>query len=1678
MATESKGGDIGDGPTAKSLLSLSGEGLKFLEKYFTETDFVLTRHHIDSYEQCVFDEIPTIIHSNNPIVFLKEPLDADSSAFAYRIEIFIGGDAPTPDKLALTISPPVVTLDKGNTVRRLFPNEARLRNMTYSAQISADILVRVTFTRPSSAASAASAAATAGPGGAGAVGGYMTEVKDMPLIRGFPLFRLPILLRSKLCATGVADPARLEEMGECRNDYGGYFVVSGAEKVLITREEQAFNSLYFDKTPESDTQIASYSSVVSLHPETKQTRRVALYMLRSGEIRVAVPMIRGVFPLFTLFRALGVESDEEIVRMIFPQSDPLEEQLVASIEDAYPIYNRYAAISYIKTLTKGFTEAHVLDILKNLMLPHVPDEPLTRALYLAEMARETIRSAAGLKPKTDRDDMRNQRFLPTGTLVRELFNACYKDWRGEVILAIDTTYRRNSPMYQGPEIFALFADNNLQTLFQPMTLNKSIMRGFRGQWGTNERNTKGGVLQSLARISYLDAMSHTRRVVMDFDSGSKSTGPRKLHTSHVGYFCTSETPQGAHIGLTKNMSIMTQFSFGAPLKPVYEWLRLKGGLIPVAETTAPLRASAATVQINGGTVGFTMDPVGLVRILKLLKWTACLAPTASVSLNTTDKTLRIFLDEGRPLRPLWHLNGEGVAFLERLPALMNMNWRSLVFGTLPATASAALRTVRFFDPLGDNSAATFADYETLLAPVAGFIEYCDPMEMNENFVTWWGADTELTVEHTHAEIHPSTMTGLMASMIPYSNHNQAPRNQLSNSQSKQAIGYMATNIHSRFDNNAHMLCYGEAPLSRTFYYENIGNGEMPYGFNCIIAATSESGYNQDDGLIINRDSVARGLFQSLAFRSYDCEEEVDPRSKVHSHIANPGAVPAWSSLRPGYDYSQLDERGIIRVGAVIDDHTVLVGRYMVLPDTNDIKDASVTPGLYTQGRVDSVVVLHQDAPDAGSSGRLLVKVRIIEMRVPMLGDKFSSRHGQKGTIGMFVSSADMPRTADGVVPDVMVNPGGFISRMTVAQLVEMVAGRAAVEVSAKFNATTFCNDGDFVRQLGDVLTEVGASRAGDNVMYSGVTGQQIHTEIFMCPLYFMRLKHLTDDKVNSRGAGKREVRTHQPTGGRSNEGGLRIGEMERDTLCSHGISSFLQESMMKRGDATDFWICNGCGRIPIYNEPEKLFICPTCDGPLNYTGVTAETLTLQLPTKQSRVTFSRVAMPYTMKLVDQEMSSIGNMGMRFVTERNVGRLRETDWKWPEFEVEFKAGERGVEEAGAVAPEALAAAEAAAADAAEEAKPSRKGKGATMGGLGGTAVTEGVAEVLAAAAAEGGAGGEAAAGPVIQFSNKLDNKYVGFSNFAATPFRAPGKQIAAPDGTAYPEFGVSGSAGSDPSRQTWPTVEHYYQAMKFPQDPAWQEEIRMASTPAKAKKMGLSRDHPVRGDWEAIRERVMRTALEAKFRQNPVQLSLLQETGAARIEDTSVGDLYWGTGPLRGGASQGKNRLGALLEQIRKLLRGVRVDAAVLSAAVVPVTIVTAPDDPVDIRDAAANYVEDVGAVGLAATAASGVASEVIPEDAAADVEAPILAPPGNQSGGALQGALPGALPGAGTNGVFMFINPTIGGSDMRQTGGSRHRGRVAWASMTQQSGGGESAGELAADTQTGGHSEITVMKEE
>jgi hypothetical protein len=426
---------------------------------------------------------------------------------------------------------------------------------------------------------------------------------------------------------------------------------------------------------------------------------------------------------------------------------------------------------------------------------------------------------------------------------------------------------------------------------------------------------------------------------------------------------------------------------------------------------------------------------------------------------------------------------------------------------------------------------------------------------------------------------------------------------------------------------------------------------MGYGTNLILAMGSFSGYNQDDGIVMNADSFARGMFRSTCYRSYEAFEEDDPMTGGKTRIGNPARIPGWTSLRPGIDYSKLDERGIIRVGEMVNETTVLVGMYMQ-SQGGDMVDASKTAQVWTRGRVEKISVT------VNNLGLVMVKVRVVQERIPELGDKFSNRHGQKGTIGMFIRGHDMPRTKEGIPVDMIMNPHAIPSRMTVAQLIEALIGKAAPPLGATADGTLFMNDGSPVEAIGKVLRdELGMEPFGDELMYDGMGGKMIPTKIFVGNVYTMRLKHMPEDKWNARGEGRREQRTRQPTGGRGAQGGLRIGEMERDAIIGHGIADFLRESLMKRADGYTTILCNGCGTIPIYNEKDRLYICPMCDGPIGYIGDTANTLEIIPPMKRSVVSFSKVEMPYAVKVLEQEMNAYLNMGMRLLTTNDVEHFR-------------------------------------------------------------------------------------------------------------------------------------------------------------------------------------------------------------------------------------------------------------------------------------------------------------------------------------------------------------------------------------------------------------------------------------
>jgi len=1208
---------------------------RLLDQYFQTTSYPYTRHHLDSFNQFLETDLPAIIHSQNPLIVVKDLIKGTNN-YEYTVEIYVGG----LDGKGLSVGTPTLQHMGGEEVRLLFPNEARLRNLTYSAGVYADLLVRVKFAR-------------------GAEG--EPSVKEITLPK-FPLFEIPVMLHSKPCLLYNKPNEFLQSVGECPYDQGGYFIVNGTEKVLITHQEQAFNTLYI-QNQEADPQISNFSSISCLSPETRQVRRVTFAIVRKSEaLHVGLPFVRKSIPICVLFRALGLESDQEIAQAILPSMNPdelklMEPFLIACFTDSNPILDTFSAIQYIKTLTKGFGEAHVLDIIHNQMFTHVPDTPGARAVYLGDCVRKIYRVYMGLDGKTDRDDTRNQRCLTSGFLTQMLFQGVYKTWMKAVGRAIDEEYNYNVQVYKGENFMNIFAESNAVSIFrspkasgkqQPHLLTNGIMRGFKGKWGSGLGDEKSGVLQALSRLSYIDFMSHCRRVVLEFDTGMKLTGPRHLHTSQYGYFCTNETPGGASIGITKNLSVLTSISTGTPTKPFLSWLFKRNFLMGVGDATGDLRAMCVPVFLNNGLIGYTLAANELTRLVKLLKWTGCLSASVGVAFFISDRRILINFDEGRPGRPLLHMEPwKASTYPKQKLAEKDSQWRDMVMGFLPQAKEHGLSWSGFLDPLAEREGLSIKEYIEYLSPYSGLIEYVDPYEHNETFIV--NFMEQATDETTHVEVHPSTIMSAITSLIPFSHHNQSVRNQLGDSQSKQGISVYASNAHMRYDNQAHILTNGSPPLVRTLYYDYLGQGRLPYGSNIILAMGMFAGYNQEDGIVINHDALQRGLFNSVHYRSYNVFEEDDEKAKTRTRIANPKNVPGWTDLKPGMDYSQLDERGIVRVGAYVDENTVIVGRTMELPG-GKIADSSEAAQVWTHGRVESVVVL------VNNKGLRIVKIRCVEYRIPELGDKFSNRHGQKGTIGMVVRSHDLPRTIHGVVPDMIMNTHAIPSRMTIGHVIEMVMGKIGANVGAIADGTAFTDDGKLTKQMNVALEQLGFEKFGNEILYDGTSGRQLLTDMFIGPIFSMRLKHMVEDKWNARGKGRREQRTHQPTGGRGAQGGLRIGEMERDAIVGHGISAFVNESYMLRSDGVSFRVCKGCGTIPIENPKTGLFVCPLCTGPVSYIGSGPNDLELIPPIRKTMVAPVVIEMPYAFKLLSQELETYMNIGMRIMTEKDMLRL--------------------------------------------------------------------------------------------------------------------------------------------------------------------------------------------------------------------------------------------------------------------------------------------------------------------------------------------------------------------------------------------------------------------------------------
>jgi DNA-directed RNA polymerase II subunit RPB2 len=1216
-----------------------------IDKYFKDNPYNLVAHHLDSYNDFFSKGIFQIFRENNPIRFIerddKENIDSEKRNQCF---LYLGGK--TGEKLYF--GKPVIyddtTIEDISTPypHYLYPNDARLRSMTYGITIHYDIDVDFVYYNEDE------------------------KIESSTTFEKIYLGRFPIMLHSNLCILkGLSIEARFN-LGECRNDYGGYFIIDGKEKCILSQEKFADNMLYVRKN-KADA-LYSYSCEVRSVSEdsSKPIRYTSVKMIApdasysNNQLVVDIPNVRKPVPLFILMRALGVTSDKSIIEyclLDLENNSNMIDLFIPSVHDANKIFSQQNALDYIKFLTKRQTISAVLEILMNYFLPHIgEDNFLNKAYYIGFMVNKLLRVYMGKEKPTDRDNFKFKRVEVSGTLIYDLFREYFLIQNRELFLKIDKEFYYHPGKYRSN--FTSLIEDNYKDFFKKRVIEDGFKRGFKGDWGSDANTKKLGLVQDLNRLSWFTFISHLRKINLPLDPTAKVVGPHLLNGTQWGIIDPVDTPDGGNVGLHKHMAISTAITNGFSSYPLIKWLRANTPLKLLQECESILLSKLTKLFINGNWIGVIENPIENINTLKLFRRNGVIPVYTSISFSYESNIIYIYTDSGRLTRPIYYRDTDGkISYnhgtIKDIIESRKYTWQQVVSGFEKKNDEG----FNIRNNILYNVHELYNNYSSLDMILEMFqknksiIDYIDTSEEETALIAIKPSDLKHNKYYTHCEIDPSLMFGVMGNSIIYPESNQLPRDVFSCGQSRQAVSLYHSNYQMRLDKMGVILNYGQTPLIKSRYLEYINREEQPYGVNTIVAIMSYTGYNVEDAILINEGSVKRGLFNTTYYTSYESREESSKvsGSTVNSFFANIESKQNVKRLKEGYDYSKLDNFGLVKENTLIDDRIVLIGK---LNSTNDLKgeylDNSTTTKKGQLGFVDKSFV------SEGDEGFRIAKIRIREERIPAIGDKMASRAGQKGTIGLIIPEEDMPFTSDGTRPDLIINPHALPSRMTIGQLVESLFGKACSLYGGYGDCTAYATKGANYETYGKMLTKMGYHCSGNQILYNGFTGEQIYSEIFIGPTYYMRLKHMVKDKINYRATGKRSALTRQTNQGRSNDGGLKIGEMERDGIMAHGLSYFLNESYMVRGDQYYMAICNKTGAISIYNTDRNLFYSLFADGPVKFNKSIEGEPILDAISKYGR-SFSILRIPYALKLLIQELQ-VMNIQMRIITDENVDQL--------------------------------------------------------------------------------------------------------------------------------------------------------------------------------------------------------------------------------------------------------------------------------------------------------------------------------------------------------------------------------------------------------------------------------------
>lgn len=996
--------------------------------------------------------------------------------------------------------------------------------------------------------------------------------------RGVNIGRMPVMLRSSKCVLYNKTPAEMHRLNECPLDPGGYFIVNGTEKVILVQEQLSKNRVIVETDPKKEIVQASVTS------SSNERKSKSYIILKKDKLYLKHNVLSEDIPLVILLKAMGIHSDKEMLLLVAGVDKVYQEDFAVNFEEAIKlgIFTQQQALEWIGARIKinrkqtAYRRTHVqeaIEAISSVIISHVDVKDMDfrpKAVYIAHMARRVLMAKHDPSMVDDRDYLGNKRLELAGQLLALLFEDLFKKFCFDIRMNIDKVLNKRvrAEAFDAWSIVSMHGNHITQGMNRAISTGNWSLKRFRME--------RAGVTHVLSRLSYISALGMMTRISSQFEKTRKVSGPRALQPSQFGMLCPSDTPEGEACGLVKNLALMTHITTNDEEEPIRKLVFVLGAedinTLGGREIYGP---GAYIIAINGTPIALTRRPKHFLNSFRRLRRMGRISEFVSVYINHHHATVHIATDDGRICRPLIIVeNGK--------PRVKAHHLAKLRDGTM--------------------------EFDDFLAQ--GLVEYLDVNEENDSNIAMY--ENEINDTTTHLEIEPFTILGAVAGLIPYPHHNQSPRNTYQCAMGKQAIGAIASNQFLRIDSLLYLMVYPQKPMVKTRTIELVKYDHLPAGQNATVAVMSYSGYDIEDALILNKGSIDRGFGRCQVFRKYTTN------LKSYSNGTKDKLTgPQYENDAPIRKHALLESDGLAAVGEQVNAGEVYINK--VTPEQAlssgftgsdagrpiNYLPAPMTYKLPDPAYIDKVMISVTEGENQ------LIKVLTRQTRRPEVGDKFSSRHGQKGVVGLIAEQVDMPFTDQGIVPDIIMNPHGFPSRMTVGKMLELVAGKAGVLTGQHGYGTAF--GGSPVEEMSRILIEKGFSYGGKDYLTSGITGEPLPFYVFTGPIYYQKLKHMVQDKMHSRARGPRAILTRQPTEGRSRDGGLRLGEMERDCLIAYGTSQLLLERLMLSSDKHEVDVCETCGFMGYLNW------CQRCKSSRNVVKMT---------------------IPYAAKLLIQELFSM------------------------------------------------------------------------------------------------------------------------------------------------------------------------------------------------------------------------------------------------------------------------------------------------------------------------------------------------------------------------------------------------------------------------------------------------------